>query len=376
MSTSSTSHNSSPPTSPTTPTSTSTSYTTHNHPTTATTTTSSPTKTQAAIESLSTILPSPLSLSSSPSAAFLLTSTDVSTQISTLLRHPSSGSGDNHLCRWLYDTFQSSDPSLQLVILRFIPLISGLYLTRISQRQPLAGFEAVLLALYAHETTLRDGQAISVTIPNMSYPSIYHETNNNINNSTNNNSNSNSTNNSTSSRNNNSTDLDIAVVSSSLEPHGTVRSTRRARIVGVALELFYSKIWVMPVQSKLDFCEFFEIWTGESEKNKVIGKKKLRRIPLPWELLQPCLRILGHCLLGEENININNDNNNDNHGSSRSELNERARSACKSMYIRAMHDVNPKAILAAGSLLKVIKIEDDLGDFDPTEIPSARVISV
>ncbi|KAL9223979.1 hypothetical protein vseg_000057 [Gypsophila vaccaria] len=220
----------------------------------------------------------------------------------------------------------------------------------------------------------------------MSYPSIYHETNNH-NTSNNNNNNTNSNNNGNSNNNNNatsrssSTDLNIAVVSSSLEPHGTVRSTRRARIVGVALELFYSKIWVMPVQSKLDFCEFFEIWTGESERNKADGQKKSGRIPLPWELLQPCLRILGHCLLGDDNNNNNNNDNNNNNNNnktsnSNSNLHERARRACKSMYVRAMHDVNPKAILAVGSLIKIIKIQDDLGDYDPTEITNARVISV
>ncbi|XP_074284466.1 uncharacterized protein LOC141609220 [Silene latifolia] len=361
---SNTSHATSPTTSPKQASPTSTTSSTHG-PTTATasTITSSPTKTQAAIETLSSILPTPLSISSSLSAAFLLNSPDVSAQISTLLRHPTSGSGDNQLCRWLYDTFQSSDPSLQLVVLRFIPLISGMYLTRITQRKPLAGFEAVLLALYAHETTARDGQATSVTIPDLCNPSIYHESSSNA-----------------PTRANNSTDLNIAVISPSLEPHGTVRSTRRARIVGVALELFHSKIWVMPVESKIDFCEFFEIWTGQvdigkanngdkSNSNSNTTTKKLGRIPLAWELLQPCLRILGHCLLSE-------DNNCRKNNSTSSELYEKARSACKCLYVRAMHDVNPKAILAAGSLLKIIKLEEDLGDFDPTEITTNRIISV
>ncbi|KAI4347671.1 hypothetical protein L6164_008462 [Bauhinia variegata] len=30
-------------------------------------------------------------------------------------------------------------------------------------------------------------------------------------------------------------------------------------------------------------------------------KKKEGRIPLPWDLLQPILRILGHCLMGVNN---------------------------------------------------------------------------
>ncbi|KAL2929606.1 hypothetical protein RDABS01_035016 [Bienertia sinuspersici] len=366
MSTPSNSHPSSPTTSPTSPCVDSTSSPTTPAPppptitattTTEAATTSSPTKAQAALESLTSLLPTPVSslspTSPPPPAFLLLTSPEISSQISTLLRQPSSGSGDNHLCRWLYDTFHSSDPSLQLIVLRFIPLISGLYLTRVTQhhhRQPLAGFEAILLALYAHETTARNNQPITVTVPDLSHPSIYHE--------------------SSSPQRNNSTDLNIAVISHSLEPHGTVRSTRRARIVGVALELFFSKIWIMPLESKLDFCEFLEQWSGhqkdgDNNDEDKSGDDEEGKILLPWELLGPCLRILGHCLLG---------------GDTEKEvlLHEKAFRACKSLYYRAMHDVNPKAILAAGSLLKLVKMEKDskVDEVDYTEIRSSRVISI
>ncbi|XP_010687961.2 uncharacterized protein LOC104902016 [Beta vulgaris subsp. vulgaris] len=369
-STSPTSHSlentlSSTPPQPSTPTSTSTS--------TSTTIPTSPTKVQAALESLISILPTPpssiSSTSPSPPAFILLTSHEVSNQISSLLRQPSSGSGDNHLCRWLYDTFHSSDPSLQLIVLRFVPLIAGLYLTRITRRlrQPLAGFEAILLALYAHETTARNNQPITVTVPDLSHPSIYHE--------------------SSSPQRNNSTDLNIAVISPSLEPHGTVRSTRRARIVGVALELFFSKIWVMPLGSKLDFCEFFDQWAGpqvlqddndndddddDGDSNRKVRRKQSGddddedsegKILLPWELLGPCLRILGHCLLGVDK-------------GKELLLREKAYRACKSLYVRAMHDVNSKAILGAGSLLRLVKVEKELHEVDYTEITNTRVISI
>ncbi|KAF2322300.1 hypothetical protein GH714_010731 [Hevea brasiliensis] len=145
---------------------------------------------------------------------------------------------------WLVmDLLMRSSPQLQLVVLRFLPIIAGLYLSRVPLRKPLAGFEAVLLALYAHETTSRNGQAITVNIPDLSNSSVYHETKE--------------------ASRNNSTDLNLAVISPSLEPHGTVRSTRRARIVGVALELYFSKISLMPVGSKIDFCEFCEVWAGQ-----------------------------------------------------------------------------------------------------------------
>lgn len=106
----------------------------------------------------------------------------------------------------------------------------------------LAGFEAVLLALYSHETTARGGESVSVNIPDLSHPSIYHE--------------------SKEPSKGDATGLQLAVISPSLEPYGTVRSTRRARIVGVALELYYSKISQMPIRSKMDFCDFCVVWAG------------------------------------------------------------------------------------------------------------------
>ncbi|KAL6995632.1 hypothetical protein U1Q18_005767 [Sarracenia purpurea var. burkii] len=66
-----------------------------------------------------------------------------------------SDSGDDPLYQWLYDTYQSSDSDLHLVILSFIPLHSGLYLSPIHSPFPsdaitvpsLTGFEAILLSL-------------------------------------------------------------------------------------------------------------------------------------------------------------------------------------------------------------------------------------
>ncbi|KAJ8750273.1 hypothetical protein K2173_014188 [Erythroxylum novogranatense] len=314
-------------------------------------------KTQLAIQSLSSILTTaPPSLFSSINSAFsLLHDHEISSQISALLRQPDSGAGDNDLCRWFYDTFQSDYPHLQLVVLRFLPAIAGLYLSRISLRKPLAGFEAVLLALYAHETTSRDNQSITVSIPDLSHPSIYHESREHA--------------------KNNSTELNLGVISPALEPHGTVRSTRRARIVGVALELYYSKIDIMPVESKIEFCEFCEVWSGQDgEMYKELGGvvvengenqetvKRDGRIPLPWELLQPVLRILGHCILGPKKDD---------------KLFDSAFSACRSLYARSLHDINPKAILAFRSLLRLINTSlDPKSAVDYTEPSFSNVITI
>ncbi|KAM7279082.1 hypothetical protein ACFE04_006216 [Oxalis oulophora] len=316
-----------------------------------------PAKIKAAVDSLSSILttvPPSLSSSKNPSST-LLHDPDISSQISTLLRHPDAGAGTNNLCRWLYDTFQSTDPTLQLVVLRFLPVIAGIYLSRVPLRKPLAGFEAVLLALYAHETTARGGQPITVHVPDLAHPSIYHESKTPV--------------------LNNATGLNLAVISSSLEPHGTVRSTRRARIVGVALEFYYTKISQMPVESKIDFCEFCEIWAGEdgemytddgASSNEGNRSKKEGRITLPWELVQPILRILGHCILGTNKKKGDG-----------SQLFESGCRACRSLYARSLHDLNQKAILATGSLLRLAKIENDpKNQIDHTEIQITNLISI
>ncbi|KAK7300336.1 hypothetical protein RJT34_11179 [Clitoria ternatea] len=327
----------------------------------AATATNSPEKIQTAVESLTAIVPS-LSITSQS----LLSNPNLYPQISTLLRKPNSGSGDNNLCRWLYDTFQSGVPDLQLLVLRFLPLIAGVYLSRVADRKPQAGFEAVLLALYAHETTSRAGQAVTVTIPDLTQPSVYHESKTPI--------------------KSNATEPNLAVVSPTLEPHGTVRSTRRARIVGVTLELFYSKIAHMPASSKVDFCEFCRIWAGQDgdmyknfEENEngngsenrekegsemVVPKKVEGRVPLPWELLQPVMRILGHCLLGPNN-------------NKEVELFGAASEACRCLFARGTHDVNPQAILPMRSLLRLSKtVMPNSNALDPTELPVTDVISL
>ncbi|XP_058106839.1 uncharacterized protein LOC131250567 [Magnolia sinica] len=331
-------------------------------------------KAHSALQSLYLLLGDPLppSLSSSETPPLsLLHNTEVAQKITSLLRQPLSGAGDDNICRWLYDTFQSSNQDLQLTVLRFLPTLSGVYLIRAVARKPLAGFEAVLLALYAHVTMSRSAHPLTVTIPDISNPSLYHE----------------SSIQTKSLSKNSATELTVAVVSPSLEPHGTVRSTRRARIVGVALELYYTKISLMPVQSKIEFCEFCEVWAGQDgdmfkgcessttlsgpdcieddinggdeisneddgTTSNVMRSKSVKeecgenggRIPLPWELLQPCLRILGHCLLGPTRSK---------------ELKKAAWATVRSLYARALHDVDPQAILATGSLLKLGKMEID-----------------
>ncbi|XP_077237186.1 hyccin, partial [Tasmannia lanceolata] len=289
--------------------------------------------------------------------------------ISSRLRQPNSGTGDDNLCRWLYDTFQSTDHDLQLAVLCFLPTLVGVYLSRAISRKPLAGFEAMLLALYSHETTSRTGQPLIVTILDISRPSIYHEPSG------------------TAAKNNTSSDLNVAILSPTLEPHGTVRLTKRARIDGVALELYYTKKSLMPISSKMDFCEFCVIWAGqngdifrdgevssiedgvshsnnsvdddvgECSSSKVVKEESDKeecggiegRFPLPWELLQPSVRILGHCLLGPTNLK---------------ELKEAASAAARSLHARALH-INPQGILATGSLLRLGKmamgsVEDSL----------------
>ncbi|KAM6582780.1 hypothetical protein CsatB_009782 [Cannabis sativa] len=101
-------------------------------------------KARSRIHSLSSIL-DPTSSSSSSSSSFslpsladsdrpalsLLSSIDAYLTVSVALSSPLSGSGSDPLCHWLYDTYLSSDPHLRLIVFSFIPLLSGLYLSRI-----------------------------------------------------------------------------------------------------------------------------------------------------------------------------------------------------------------------------------------------------
>ncbi|KAL5101619.1 hypothetical protein RYX36_005946 [Vicia faba] len=73
------------------------------------------------------------------------------------------------------------------------------------------------------------------------------------------------------------------------------------------------------------------------------------------------IRILGHCLLGPNNKDTM--------------LFEAVSEACRCLFAREMHDVNPKAILPKMSLLRLSK-NVDVDEFDPTEPPKTDIISL
>lgn len=341
------------------------------------------------IHLLSSLLPSSAAADEDPltsladtdrPARSLLLSSAAYSSLSAALSAPSSGTADDPLCQWLYDTYLSSDPDLRLVVLSYLPLIASVYLHRIHHPASdapvsLSGFEAVLLAVYTSEAKARNGKAITVSIPDLSQPSLYH-----------------------SPRNPKSVSPklkpskpSIGVLSPPLEPQMAVKSTKRASIVGVALDCYYKQISQMPSWSKLDFCKFAAVWAGGDcpcasdfdqkpenfvEKNEgrwsesrfaddirieaeeingvaervkdlaiVIGDSTEMvsenfRIPLPWELLQPVLRILGHCLLGPLNVD---------------DVKDAASMAVRRLYARASHDLLPQAILATRSLIQLDK---------------------
>lgn len=133
----------------------------------------------------------------------------------------------------------------------------------------------------------------------------------------------------------------------------------------------------MPAWSKLEFCRFAAGWAGQDcpcrrefdrrddgeantlalslrensgggdeieEVAEVMGNMQIcespkgDRIPLPWEILQPSLRILGHCLLAPLNSQ---------------EVKDAASFAVRCLYARASHDLVPQAILASRSLIQL-----------------------
>lgn len=233
----------------------------------------------------------------------------------------------------------------------------------------------MLLALYSSETKSRAGKPVLISIPDLSQPSLYHSPRV-----------SNSKKKPTSAKVNPNSGSQtsrptVGILSPPLEPQTAIKSTKRATIVGVALDCYYKQISQMPSWSKLDFCKFAADWAGqdcscksefdqnpevtnfsdgivedgiEMEGNVVDDMKNLEiqdgnsdngvargtRILLPWELLQPVLRILGHCLLGPLNSN---------------DVKDAASLAVRCLYARASHDLVPQAILATRSLIQLDK---------------------
>ncbi|GLT96692.1 hypothetical protein SLE2022_142970 [Rubroshorea leprosula] len=340
-------------------------------------------KQRSRILSLSSLLPSDeITLSSLADsdrpALSLLSSPSAYDLISSALSSSSSGSGSDPLCQWLYDTFLSSDPHLRLLVLSFLPLLAGIYLSRIhssdsSSLPSVAGFEAVLLAVYSSEIKTRSGKPLLVHIPDLSQPSLYHTP-----------------------RNKPIPDRSrqsVGVLSPPLEPQVAVKSTKRAIIVGAALDCYYKQVSQMPAWSKIEFCRFAATWAGQDcacrskfdgpdddhdlnengeafEENQMlsngtshdhngiedtveemgrleigndavdVSETKGVRIPLPWELLRPVVTILGHCLFGPSNSQ---------------DVKDAASVAVRSLYARASHDLAPQPILALRSLIRLDK---------------------
>ncbi|MCO5549989.1 hypothetical protein L7F22_003466 [Adiantum nelumboides] len=175
----------------------------------------------------------------------LLEEDPVAQAILSHLCRPSSGHGQDALCQWFYDTFQTGKPDLQAIVLRFIPAICGLYLSRMMSPadESLAGFEAVLLALYTAETKARSGRPLVVHIPDLSLPSLYHAP-----------------------RISCSSSLEprIGCMSAALEPQDAVRATKRACIIGVALDIFGRNIAYMPTEAKIEACQCALRWASMS----------------------------------------------------------------------------------------------------------------
>ena len=355
-----------------------------------------------------------------------------------------SGSGDDPLCQWLYDSFlqDASESDLRLVVISLVPLIAGLYLSRIhasSTTSPtalgspsLAGFEAVLLALYSSETKARAGKPLLVSIPSPAYlsqhPSLYHTPTPRPFSSSINGFYSRSSSSSSPPSPVGFEGIRVGIISPPLEPQMGIKSTKRASIIGVAFHCFFKHISQMPSWSKIDLCRFAASWAGEdcpcalsldfhsSAPNPIIeqngddedagsvsddavssttiggllsqhphayqngtaGREIILseditrldingnnttthslhsnssfegqghehdqgqgvRIPLPWELLQPLMRILGHCLLAP-------------HPLITEEIKDAASVAVRRLYARASHDLDPQAILATKSLVQL-----------------------
>ncbi|XP_078441030.1 uncharacterized protein LOC144711013 [Wolffia australiana] len=290
-------------------------------------------------------------------ARALLASPAAYSAMAAALSLPSSGSSSDALCQWLYETLQSPDPDLRLVVLAFVPLLAGLYLSRAvagyasgANSPSLAGFESVLLSVYAAEARSRGGKPLIIHVPDLSQPSLYHTTR--------------------PPPPPGQLPQSVAVLSPPLEPQTTVKSTKRAAIVAVALDGFARRIAAMPSAAKVEFCVFAAAWAGEFgsgdedldavDPNWASGGRDLdggdriarleieeragSRVPLPWELLQPVLRILGHCLLAPLNP---------------PEVRDSAAVAVRRVHRRACHDLLPQAMLAARSLIQLDKRSRD-----------------
>uniref|UniRef100_J3LSA8 Uncharacterized protein n=1 Tax=Oryza brachyantha TaxID=4533 RepID=J3LSA8_ORYBR len=74
------------------------------------------------------------------------------------------------------------------------------------------------------------------------------------------------------------------------------------------------------------------------------AEEKWRRVPLPWELFQPAMRIMAHCLLGPTNSD---------------ELKAQAARAAECLYWRAAETMDARALLATRSLVRLSQMTEE-----------------
>ncbi|CAA6665065.1 unnamed protein product [Spirodela intermedia] len=279
-------------------------------------------------------------------ARSLLSFGDGYSAVSAALAGPSSGAGDDPLCRWLYETYQSPDPNLRLFVLSSSPSLPEYT----SPASPAPAPPAPSPASSRPPLSLRGGgqgprrRAAPVPRPR-SVGALRHWRR------------------AVAGRaSRRPPQPTVRILSPPLEPQIAVKATVRASIAALDLCEFAAS-WADQRRSFPNYLDQLDrssntrpgssLFKGEEDETRgceeEMGRSEIEdgddgggsgglSVPLTGELLQPLLRILGHCLLAPANP---------------PEVRDAASVAVRCVYARASRDLIPQAILASRSLIQL-----------------------
>ncbi|KAK3274346.1 hypothetical protein CYMTET_17462, partial [Cymbomonas tetramitiformis] len=117
-----------------------------------------------------------VSTQSNEQEAYKLLANELGDAISTRMERNGTGTEKCGLCRWFYGWFQSGNEGMQFFVLRYVPVMAWLYLSRSAVDVNVAGFEACLKLICNDLAAQKTGTA-AFSIPDLAVPSDFHSDN-------------------------------------------------------------------------------------------------------------------------------------------------------------------------------------------------------
>lgn len=265
---------------------------------------------------------------------YQLLANELGDAISTRMERNDTGTEKCGLCRWFYGWFQTGNEGMQLFVLRYVPVMVWLYLSRSAVDINVAGFEACLKLICNDFAAQKTGTAFS--IPDLAVSSDFHSA-------------------SDAAKAFAFKDCDPRSPSSETEVlgNGVVKPVERPLLCVGALQQILPRLHLLTDSGLLQVCTLSTRlattgcrWVGKASAVVIEAAREERcgfsppertcgQLLLPSELYQMLARLLGYCLVT----------------SSSPEVRAASASSVQALEARATFDLVPDSLLLMQTLL-------------------------